>query len=127
MLKIIFAKLNINDQLIQIRQSLGGIAPEIFLGIFFCVFLIAELLLKRKYNEEKADFWLQNIALAGGIITLWMVGMQWNQESAYRFKPLLYLDRQAVFFKLLITDRTNIHIFYFLISYLYVYIISYFF
>lgn len=95
--------MNINDQLIQIRQSLGGIAPEIFLGIFFCVFLIAELLLKRKYNEEKADFWLQNIALAGGIITLWMVGMQWNQESAYRFKPLLYLDRQAVFFKLLIT------------------------
>jgi NADH-quinone oxidoreductase subunit N len=101
--KIKFAKLNINEQLIQIRQSLGGIAPEIFLGIFFCVFLIAELLLKRKCNEQKADFWLQNIALAGGIITLCMVCFQWDQDSAYRFKPMLYLDKQAVFFKILIT------------------------
>jgi NADH-quinone oxidoreductase subunit N len=28
---------------------------------------------------------------------------QWNSEPAFRFQPLLFLDRQAVFFKILIT------------------------
>jgi NADH-quinone oxidoreductase subunit N len=95
--------LDINDQLIHIRQSLAGIAPEIFLAFLFCVFLLAELLLVRRFEKEKISAYLQNIALAGGLIALLLIIGQWNSEPAFRFQPLLFLDRQAVFFKILIT------------------------
>jgi NADH-quinone oxidoreductase subunit N len=95
--------LDINDQLIHIRQSLAGIAPEIFLAFLFCFFLLAELLLLRRFEKEKVSAYLQNIALAGGLIALLLIIGQWNSEPAFRFQPLLFLDRQAVFFKILIT------------------------
>ncbi|KAA6440952.1 NADH-quinone oxidoreductase subunit N [Dyadobacter flavalbus] len=95
--------MDINQQLIQIRQSLGGIAPELFLAIFFCLFLFAELVFIRLPKKEKASLYLQNVALAGSIVTLLLVLGQWNEEPSYRFQPLLFLDRQAVFFKIMIT------------------------
>jgi NADH-quinone oxidoreductase subunit N len=95
--------LDINDQLIHIRQSLAGIAPEIFLAFLFCFFLLAELLLLRRFEKEKVSAYLQNIALAGGLIALLLIVGQWNSEPAFRFQPLLFLDKQAVFFKILIT------------------------
>jgi NADH-quinone oxidoreductase subunit N len=94
--------LDINDQLIHIRQSLAGIAPEIFLALLFCFFLVAELVLLRWLKKEKVASYLQNIALAGSIVTLLLVIGQWTNEPAFRFQPLLFLDRQAVFFKILI-------------------------
>jgi len=94
--------LNLNEQLIHIRQSLGGIAPEIFLAVFFCFFLFSELILFKQFEKKKASSWLQNIALAGSLITLILVLGQWNEKPAFRFYPLLFLDHQAVFFKLLI-------------------------
>ncbi|MCF0071443.1 NADH-quinone oxidoreductase subunit N [Dyadobacter sp. CY261] len=95
--------MDINDQLIHIRQSLGGIIPEIFLAIFFCLFLVAELLIAKRFGKEKVSPYLLNVALLGSLITLLLVAGQWDTEPSYRFQPLLFLDRQAVFFKILIT------------------------
>ncbi len=94
--------MNLNEQLIHIRQSLGGIAPEIFLAAFFCFFLFSELILFKQFEKKKASFWLQNLALAGSLVALVMVLGQWNEKAAFRFYPLLFLDHQAVFFKLLV-------------------------
>jgi len=94
--------LNLNEQLIHIRQSLGGIAPEIFLAVFFCFFLFSELVLFKQFEKKKAASWLQNLAFAGSLVTLVLVFGQWNEKAAFRFYPLLFLDQQAVFFKLLI-------------------------
>ncbi|MGN7889414.1 NADH-quinone oxidoreductase subunit N [Dyadobacter sp. 22481] len=95
--------MNINDQLIHIRQSLGGIIPEIFLAVFFCLFLLTELIFTKRFGKEKSISYLLNVALFGSLITLLLVIGQWNAEPSFRFQPLLFLDRQAVFFKILIT------------------------
>ncbi|CAG5073169.1 NAD(P)H-quinone oxidoreductase subunit 2, chloroplastic [Dyadobacter sp. CECT 9623] len=94
--------MNISEQLIHIRQSLAGIVPEIFLALLFCFILLAELLFLKKLTPAKSAAYLQNIALAGCIITFGLVLMQWNAEPSFKFHPLLFLDRQAVFFKLMI-------------------------
>lgn len=94
--------MDINEQLLHIRQSLSGIVPEIFLGVFFCVFLIAELIIVKRIGYQRASGWLQNLALLGSIVTLCLVMGQWNCEPSFRFHPLLFLDKQAVFFKILI-------------------------
>jgi len=95
--------LDINEQLIHIRQSLAGMGPEIFLGCFFCIFLLAELLLVKWRNKEEVSAWLHRIAISGSLITLILILGQWSEEPSFRFHPLLFLDRQAVFFKLIIT------------------------
>jgi NADH-quinone oxidoreductase subunit N len=94
--------LEINEQLLHIRQSLSGIGPEIFLGFFFCFFLFSELLLMKWLDKEKISGWLHRIAFGGGVIALLLVLNQWNDEPSYRFHPLLFLDHQAVFFKVMI-------------------------
>ncbi|MHA4737719.1 NADH-quinone oxidoreductase subunit N [Dyadobacter sp. MSC1_007] len=95
--------MDINDQLTHIRHSLGGIAPEIFLALLFCFFLLAELLFVKRFGKEKTASYLQYIALAGSLVTLLLILGQWDSEPSFRFQPLLFLDRQAVFFKILIT------------------------
>jgi NADH-quinone oxidoreductase subunit N len=95
--------LDISEQLIDIRQSLTGIVPEIFLALFFCIFLLSELLFLKRFEKDKISIYLQNIAFAGGIITLLLLCGQWDTEASFRFQPLLFLDKQAVFFKILIT------------------------
>jgi NADH-quinone oxidoreductase subunit N len=95
--------LDINEQLLHIRQSLEGIIPEIFLGVFFCLFLLTELIISKRVDKKRVSDLLQLTALLGSIVTLFLVLGQWNSEPSYRFNPLLFLDRQAVFFKLLIT------------------------
>ena len=94
--------MNLTEQLIHIRQSLGGIAPEIFLAVFFCFFLFSELILFKQFEKKKASSWLQNLAIAGSIIALILVLGQWNDKPSFRFYPLLFLDHQAVFFKVMI-------------------------
>lgn len=94
--------MEINEQLIHIRQSLSGIGPEIFLGLFFCFFLLSELLLMKWSKKDQISGILHNIAIAGSIIALVLVLGQWRDEASYRFYPLLFLDTQAVFFKVLI-------------------------
>jgi NADH-quinone oxidoreductase subunit N len=94
--------LDINQQLLHIRQSLEGIIPEIFLGAFFCLFLLTELIISKKFDKKRVSDILQLVALSGSVVTLFLVLGQWNSEPSHRFNPLLYLDRQAVFFKLMI-------------------------
>jgi NADH-quinone oxidoreductase subunit N len=105
--------LDINEQLIHIRQSLSGIGPEIFLGLFFCFFLFAEMIFLKRLTKEETSRWLYRIALSGAVITFMLVLGQWNDEPSFRFHPLLFLDHQAVFFKLMITAAwifTLIHV-----------------
>ncbi|WP_439555215.1 NADH-quinone oxidoreductase subunit N [Dyadobacter sp.] len=94
--------MNISEQLIHIRQSLSGIVPEIFLALLFCFILLAELLFLKRFDSKKSASYLSSIALAGSIATIFLLLLQWNAEPSFRFHPLLFLDRQAVFFKLLI-------------------------
>ncbi|KQS23875.1 NADH-quinone oxidoreductase subunit N [Dyadobacter sp. Leaf189] len=94
--------MNISEQLIHIRQSLAGIVPEIFLAFLFCFILLAELLFLKRVDAKKSAAYLSSIALAGSVIVILLLLLQWNAEPSFRFHPLLFLDRQAVFFKLLI-------------------------
>jgi len=94
--------LDINEQLIHIRQSLAGIGPEIFLGLFFCFFLLFEILLMKWLSKEEISRWLHMLAIAGSLVSLVLVLGQWNEEPSFRFFPLLFLDHQAVFFKVMI-------------------------
>ncbi|MCE6988702.1 NADH-quinone oxidoreductase subunit N [Dyadobacter sp. CY323] len=95
--------MDISEQLVHIRQSLAGIVPEIFLAVLFCIFLFAELIFINRFEKQKVSAYLNNIALVGSILTLFLLLGQWNAEPSFRFHPLLFLDRQAVYFKLLIT------------------------
>lgn len=94
--------MEINEQIQHIRLSLAGIGPEIFLGLFFCLFLCAELFLMKWLSKEQISRWLHNIAIGGSIVALLLVVGQWNDQPAFRFQNLLFLDRQAVFFKVLV-------------------------
>lgn len=94
--------MDINEQLIHIRQSLAGIGPEIFLGLFFCFFLLSEILLMKWLSKEEISRWLHRLAIAGSLVSLVLVLGQWNEEPSFRFFPLLFLDHQAVFFKVMI-------------------------
>ncbi|GAB2763338.1 NADH-quinone oxidoreductase subunit N [Rhabdobacter roseus] len=94
----------LNEQLSHIRQSLAGLAPELYLVGLFLGFLLAELLLlPRQQDKEKMAGWLQAAALAGAVGLLGLLALQWQEEPAFRFQPLLYLDKKAVLFKVLIT------------------------
>lgn len=100
--KIVPAKLDLNLQLINIRSSLDGVIPEIFLVILFCVLLLAEILFRKNPDQTRRNSFLQNIALVGCLMTFALVFAQWNDRASFRFEPLLFLDHQAVFFKLMI-------------------------
>ncbi len=94
--------MNLNEQLEHISQSLTGIVPELFLAAFFLIFLIAELLLLRFGDKAHTNRRLFLITLAGAVLTLVLILGQWNSEPSFRFRPLLFLDSKAVFFKILI-------------------------
>ncbi|WP_229236075.1 NADH-quinone oxidoreductase subunit N [Dyadobacter tibetensis] len=100
--KIVPAPLDLNEQLLHIRQSLTGILPEIFLMLLFCVILLAELILIKSPKRKQVANILHGICVAGALITFVLVCCQWDSGASFRFYPLLFLDHQAIFFKLLI-------------------------
>jgi NADH-quinone oxidoreductase subunit N len=100
--KIVPLILDLNEQLSHISHSLSGIVPELFLALFFLGYLIAELLLTRYTRPPVAHRWLFRIAVGGALLSLGLVMFQWGQSPRFLFHSLLYLDHQAVFFKLLI-------------------------
>ncbi|WP_229213897.1 NADH-quinone oxidoreductase subunit N [Dyadobacter psychrotolerans] len=53
-------------------------------------------------SKEEISRWLHRLALTGSLITLVLVLGQWNEKPSFRFFPLLFLDHQAVFFKVMI-------------------------
>jgi NADH-quinone oxidoreductase subunit N len=91
--------LYLNEQILHIRQSLAGIGPELFLTLLFLFLLTAELLLTPRFGKDKTARWLQLATIVGALLTLGLVLAQWENEPAYRFEPLLFLDAKAVFFK----------------------------
>jgi NADH-quinone oxidoreductase subunit N len=100
--KIVPAPLDVNEQLLNIRQSMAGLVPEIFLAAFFCLFLMAELFIARRFNNERQGTWLLNLGFLGCFIALVLVMRQWNARPSFQFESLLFLDRQAVFFKVIV-------------------------
>ncbi len=94
--------LPLNDQLSLIGQSITGIVPELFLTLFFLLFLVAELLFARFGSQATMRRWLFIISLTGALGFMVLVLNQWNEPPAFRFEKLLFLDQKAVFFKLLI-------------------------
>ncbi|GHB51826.1 NADH-quinone oxidoreductase subunit N [Persicitalea jodogahamensis] len=105
--------MQLNEQLNQIGQSLAGIVPELFLAIFFLGYLVAELLVNRTPDKEKSASWLFFISLGGAIIALGLIAGQWDTPPDFRFRPLLFLDNKAVFFKILVVTAwlfTLLHI-----------------
>ncbi len=70
--------------------------------MLFCLVLTVELILIKNPDRGKANLILQNICFAGAAISLYLVINQWNDEADFRFHPLLFLDHQATFFKILI-------------------------
>ncbi len=94
--------MELNEQLLHISQSLGGITPEIFLTVLFCLVLTVELIFIKNPDSGKITTILHNICFLGALISLYLVINQWNQEPGFKFRPLLFLDHQAVFFKILI-------------------------
>ena len=105
--------MQLNEQLNQIGHSLAGIVPELFLAVFFLGYLVAELLVKRTGTNEKAASWLFFIGLGGAIIALVLIVGQWATPPDFRFRPLLFLDNKAVFFKIMVVTAwlfTLLHI-----------------
>lgn len=105
--------MQLNEQLSQIGQSLAGIVPELFLAVFFLGYLVAELLLNRAGNKEKTASWLFFLSVGGAIVALGLIVGQWDTPPDFRFRPLLFLDNKAVFFKILIVTAwlfTLLHI-----------------
>lgn len=99
--KIIPVSLDVNEQLLNIRQSMAGILPEIFLAGFFCLFLLAELFTTKRFDKEKQGGILLSLSFLGCLTGLFLVAQQWQVQPSFQFETFLFLDRQAVFFKLI--------------------------
>jgi len=100
--KIVPLVLYLNEQLIRITQSVAGIVPELFLAVLLLIYLVVELVVRQYENKERMGKTLSLISLIGALLTLGFVLSQWGEIPAFRFQPLLFLDNQAVFFKLLV-------------------------
>ena len=92
----------LNEYLSHIRESLAGIGPELYLTGLFLIFLLAELLLLPRLAPEKTAHWLRSAAMVGAVGLLALLAAQWYHEPAFRFQPLLFLDKKAVLFKVLV-------------------------
>jgi NADH-quinone oxidoreductase subunit N len=95
--------LGLYEQLREIQGNLLFLGPEICLIIIFFVYLVAELILTRKYGIEKSTGTLQTFSLYGAIPLLLILAGQWQSSSQPLFGGMLFLDQKAVFFKLLVT------------------------
>ena len=89
----------LKDQLQDIIDSLGGFGPELLLTVAFCGLLIAELFLLRR-NPTTSRRWLAGLTIA--FLVLAAVVTLWTDVRGFLFLHLLFLDNQAVFFKLII-------------------------
>ncbi|CCG98327.1 proton-translocating NADH-quinone oxidoreductase,chain N [Fibrella aestuarina BUZ 2] len=92
--------MSLTDQLQDILNSLGGFGPEAWLAFAFCALLIAELVLLRRSSELVTRQWLSAKTL---VVLLVACGLSLMQESrGPLFQSLLFLDNQAVFFKIVV-------------------------
>lgn len=94
--------MSLSDQLQDILNSLGGFVPEAWLSAAFAALLLAELLLMRTRLSASA----RRYRLAGlciGALLLAAILVMRAPAQGFLFMHLLFADRQAAFFKLLVT------------------------
>ncbi|WP_345270578.1 NADH-quinone oxidoreductase subunit N [Nibrella viscosa] len=92
--------MQLRDQLQDILDSLGGFGPEVWLSLAFSGLLVAELLLARSGNPQYTRRWLAVLSIGALLIAgAWAL---WQPLRGFLFLHLLFLDDQAVFFKLVI-------------------------
>lgn len=89
----------LKDQLQDIIDSLGGFGPELSLTVAFCGLLLAELILLGKKPTQSRK-WLTGLTV--GFLGIAAVFILWTDVRGFLFLHLLFLDNQAVFFKLVI-------------------------
>jgi NADH-quinone oxidoreductase subunit N len=93
--------MSLTDQLLDSLDSLSGFTAEAGLAFAFCLILVAELLLLRRGNVPNARRWL-SIITAG--VLLVAAGLAWAEDlRGGLFQNLLFLDNQAIFFKIVVT------------------------
>lgn len=92
--------MSLTDQLQDILNSLGGFGPEAWLAFAFCALLLAELVLVRRGDDVKARQWLSAQTLLALLLAGGLALMQESRGSL--FQSLLFLDNQAVFFKVVV-------------------------
>jgi len=87
------------NQLQDILTSLGSFGPELWLTIAFCGLLIAELVLLRQ-STDRLRHWLGGLTIACLLIAGALVLN--SSGRGFLFLHLLFVDDQAIFFKLVI-------------------------
>lgn len=103
--------MSLTDQLQHIAGSLSGFYPELYLAAFFLFILILELFLRK--NPENTSQTLVAAHWAGAAGLLAILIYQWFHVSDTRlFGQMLVLDREAVFFKLIIAIAWIITLFH---------------
>lgn len=96
-------KLGLYEQLRTIQGNLLHLGPELFLVGLFIVYLLLELGLTSKKGSEGANRILHTMLLLAGIPLIGLLVGQWYTPEQPLFGEMLYLDRKAVFFKLIMT------------------------
>jgi NADH-quinone oxidoreductase subunit N len=95
--------LSLYEQLRTIQGNLLHLGPEFFLVGLFIVYLVAELLLTSKKGVQETERLLHGgLLLCSLPLGILLVG-QWFTPEQPLFGEMLYLDRKAVFFKILVT------------------------
>lgn len=100
--------LDLNQQLLQIINSLGVLSPEVFLAGIFLFLIIADLVFahKRKIAPSTSpQFSIFNILCIGAlIINIYQISNQYyHNNDTFLFDKMLFLDAKAIFFKSLIS------------------------
>ena len=93
--------MSLTEQLQNILDSLGGVGAELWLGGLFCGLLVTELVLLRRTDLGSTRRWLTGIT-ATGLLVAGALAMG-ETERGSLFMNLLFLDRQALFFKVVVT------------------------
>ncbi|GAA4458668.1 NADH-quinone oxidoreductase subunit N [Nibrella saemangeumensis] len=92
--------MQLRDQLQDILDSLGGFGPEVWLSVAFAGLLVAELLLSRAASPQQTRRWLAVLSIGALLVAgCWAV---LQPLRGFLFLHLLFLDDQAVFFKVVI-------------------------
>ncbi|WP_234736963.1 NADH-quinone oxidoreductase subunit N [Tellurirhabdus bombi] len=95
------------DQLHIILRSLSGFRPEVFLISAIALVVVADLVWLRR-NPVTHQRILFSLSIGAVLIAGALVFDQFQRENGFLFDTLLYLDNQAVFFKLIVTLATLI-------------------
>ena len=93
--------MSLTEQLQNILGSLGGVGAELWLGVLFCGLLVAELVLLRQTDLPTTRRWLTGITVVGLLIAGALAINETERGSL--FMNLLFLDKQALLFKAIVT------------------------